>query len=229
MTTRHTISRADLLFRGSSYYPRANAIPGVPMDGLNWINFGVIAAAAANAIALSQAIVFATTPLAVLNGALATAGLATIPTPRNVVAAWTGTAVLTISGTDYYGQPMTEVSASGTSFTGKKGFSTVISASFSANVTAATVGTGVQIALPYRCDLNEVLLTRVDGAVDAATVTVADVTSPATTTTGDVRGTLSFASAPNGTHSYVALIKIHDTMNDLGPDHKTGAYGVDNV
>jgi hypothetical protein len=227
MTTRHTLSRADLLFRGSSYYPRANAIPGVQMDPLNFVNFGVIATASANAIGLSQSVGAGAQGL--VNGALASAGVATIPTPRNVVAAWTGASILTITGTDYYGQPMTEVSASGTSHLGKKAFGTITGFSFSAAVTVATVGTGVQIGLPFRCDLNEVLLTRVDGAVDAATVTVADVTSPATQSTGDVRGTLSFAAAPNGAHSYVALLKVHDTTAALGPDHKTGAYGVDNV
>jgi hypothetical protein len=86
-----------------------------------------------------------------LNGAL----LSTISTgrmifdvPRNIVAAWTGTAVLTATGKDDYGNTLVETSASGTSHTGKKAFKEITSVTSSASITSATVGTGVVLGLP---------------------------------------------------------------------------------
>lgn len=82
--------------------------------------------------------------------ALAAAALAgTADVPRNVVAAWTGTAVLTVTGTDEYGNVMVESSGSGTSLTGKKAFKTVTGISVSADVTSLTVGTGDVLGLPF--------------------------------------------------------------------------------
>lgn len=229
MTTRHTISRADTLYSGGAYYPPANAIPGLPVHVFNMLNLGAIAATAANNIATSQASSGGTNALAI-NGALATAGVATPDVPRNVVAAWTTTAIATVTGTDFYGQPQTEVSASGTSMTGKKAFGSIISVTFNAAVTAATVGTGVQIGLRYRLDANGLIIAKVNSATDAATLTVADTTSPATSSTGDVRGTVSFASAPDGTKVYAVVISIADRTGgvaDAGTGFKkTGAYGV---
>lgn len=73
---------------------------------------------------------------------------AVLDVPRNVVAAWTGAAVLTVTGLDEYGNVMIESSASGTSFAGKKAFARVTSIAVSANVTAITVGTGDVLGLP---------------------------------------------------------------------------------
>ncbi|HSV90912.1 MAG TPA: hypothetical protein VLH80_07415 [Nitrospiraceae bacterium] len=224
MTTRHTITRADTMYSQSAYYPPANPLPGLPVSVTNYINFGVIAAASANAICTSQASSGGTNALAI-NGALATAGVATIPTPRNAVAAWTGTAICTVTGTDYYGVAQTEVSASGTSFTGKKGFATITAVTFSAAVTAATVGTGVKIALPYRVDTNGVLDALMDNLPDVTyTFVPADTTSPATSSTGDVRGTIAASTAPNGTHAYAINVIISDRTGGVGK--QVGAYGV---
>jgi hypothetical protein len=82
--------------------------------------------------------------------AIAAAALAgTADVPRNVVAAWTGTAILTITGTDEYGNTVVEKSGSGTSLTGKKAFKTVTGISSSANITSLTVGTGDVLGLPF--------------------------------------------------------------------------------
>lgn len=225
MTTRHTITRADTMYSQGAYYPPFNPIPGLPISITNFINFLIIAAASANAIATTQASSGGTNALAI-NGALATAGLATIPTPRNVVAAWTATAVMTVVGTDFYGQPQTEASASGTSFTGKKGFATITGVTFSAAVTAATVGTGVKIALPFRVDANGMLDVMANNLPDTAyTFVPADTTSPATTTTGDVRGTIQFTTAPNGTsNTYAVNLTIADRTGGVGKI--VGAFGV---
>lgn len=73
---------------------------------------------------------------------------AVLDVPRNVVAAWTGTAVLTVTGEDEYGDVIVESSASGTSFTGKKAFKKITSIATSANITSLTVGTGDVLGLP---------------------------------------------------------------------------------
>jgi hypothetical protein len=230
MTTRHTISRADTLYSGSAYYPPANALPGLLVDLSNYFSWGAIAAAAANNICTSQASSGGTNALAI-NGALATAGVATPDFPRNVVAAWTTAAVITVTGTDYYGQPQTESAVSGTAFTGKKAFKTVTAVTFSAAVTAATVGTGVKMGLPHRVDANGLLDALMDNLPDVTyTFVPADTTSPATSTTGDVRGTIAASTAPNGTHAYAVNYRISDRTGGppVGsqPAHQAGAYGV---
>lgn len=219
--SKMSLTQADQVYYGKARYNRAYAIlkhPGVEISpGMRFHSFGAIALAAANAIALSQAVVSTTF---VLNGALAAGGVATLPTPRNVVAAWTNAAILTIVGTDEYGSIMTEVSASGTSHTGKKAFKTITSITSNASITGATVGTGVVIGLPYRVDINGLIIAKVDNATDAATFVPAVTTDPATGTTGDIRGTVTFASAPDGTKQYAVFFKVAD------PSSKVGAFGV---
>jgi hypothetical protein len=226
MTTRHTISRADTLFSHNAYYPPANSVPGLPVDINNYFNWGGVApaAAAANNICTSQASSGGTNALAI-NGALATAGVATPDVVRNVVAAWTTAAVITVTGTDFYGQPQTESAVSGTAFTGKKSFKTVTAVTFSTAVTAATVGTGVKLGLPYRVDANGLLDALTDNLPDVTYAFVpADTTSPATATTGDVRGTIAASTAPNGTHLYAVNFRISDRTGGVG--RIVGAYGV---
>jgi hypothetical protein len=94
----------------------------------------------------SAGVASVSTTVAAAIAAAALGGVADIP--RNVVAAWTGTAVLTVTGTDEYGNSVVESSASGTTFTGKKSFKTVTGISVSANVTSLTVGTGEKLGLP---------------------------------------------------------------------------------
>jgi hypothetical protein len=116
------------------------------------IKFGAPDAADADGYVVSQDLttagVFSVNTTAA--AAIAAAALrGTADVPRNVVAAWTGTAVLTVTGTDEYGKVLVESSASGTSFTGKKAFKTVTSISTSANITALTVGTADVLGLPF--------------------------------------------------------------------------------
>lgn len=218
MTTRHTISRADTLFSGSAYYPRYSSKPGLPVTPLYVHNFGAPATADADGISVSATI---TSPAAaVIGGALAAGGVATFDVPRNVVGAWTNTATVTIVGTDQYGSIMTETSASGTSHAGTKAFKTVTSVTPSATITGSTFGSGDVLGLPFRVDANGLLAARANNAIDAGTFVPAVTTSPATATTGDVRGTFDPAVALNGTNTCQVLIKIAD------PSTKVGAFGV---
>ena len=129
--------------------------------------------------------------------------------PRNVVGAWTTASTVTVTGTDFYGYPQTE-QQTGATFTGKKAFATVTQILSSASITLATFGTGNVLGLPFRVQSGDFLSPMFNDAADASTFVVADVTSPATNATGDVRGTVSPAGALNGAKFYTALIKPVD-------------------
>lgn len=170
------------------------------------INLGSPATASATDVCASQAV---NTTTAVLNGTRASGGVVTFDVPRNVVAAWTTTAVCTVTGTDAEGAVMTEASASGTSMTGKKAFKTITSVSFNANVTGATVGSGTVLGLPIMLDsVSFVLREIMDGTTaTAGTLVKADLTKP-TSATGDPRGTYAPNSAPDGSRAYVLICAI---------------------
>jgi len=174
------------------------------------------------------------TVVAIKAGGVTPVNVWDLATARNVVTAVThATSVVamtvTYSGYDEYFEPMTElhtVTATGTTktVTGKKAFrylySVAMTAAGDATANTITCSTGVVIGLPVRAaNLNNVLITRVDGTIDAATV-VAAVDTTATNATGDVRGTVTFASAPDGTKRYSALIHVVDRST------KALAFGV---
>ena len=175
------------------------------------ILLGAPAAAVATAVAASQSLLAATVAGATINGTLVTTGVATFAHPRNVVAAWTGAAVLTVTGTDEYGKVFKESSASGTAFTGKKAFKTVTKVVVSADVTLLTVGNGVVLGLPaFLPDVSDVLREALDGAAATAGTLVAGDTTVATALTGDIRGTYSPNSAPNGARVFELTVALRD-------------------
>lgn len=160
-----------------------------------------------------------------VSASIAAAGLAvlavTVPdVPRTVVGAWTGASIVTVTGTDYWGQPQTETSASGTAFTGKKAFASITSISSSAAVTAATFGTGNTLGLPFRVGSGDILAVSFNDAADAGTFVLPDLTQPATSSTGDVRGTYLPAGTLNGAKFLAALLKVYDNTTQVG------AFGV---
>jgi hypothetical protein len=126
-----------------------------------------------------------------LNGALIddfVTGRMILDVPRNVVAAWTTTSILTITGKDEFGETMVEVSASGTSHTGKKAFKEITSVSSSASITSATVGTGDVLGLPvFVPAAANILIEAADGVVKTSTrsaVTLQGVQSEANVDAG---------------------------------------------
>lgn len=174
------------------------------------LNFGAVDAAAANSISASQSVGAAANFL--LNGA--TAG--TLDVPRNVVAAWTTTSILTITGLDEYGATVVEVSASGTSHTGKKAFKSITSISSSASITSATVGTGKVLGLPYRLSrAGNVITSLEDGVAATAGTVVAGLTTVSTSTSNDVRGTWAPNGTPDGTIQFQCVALFPD-INDRG-------------
>lgn len=176
---------------------------------LTEISLGSPVVGSSTALVASQALLAATV-------AGATLAITALDVPRNVIAAWTGTAVLTVTGKDVYGKVMTESSASGTSFTGKKAFSTITKIVVSADVTALTAGTGNVLGLPVLLpQAGQVLGELQDGAKPTAGTLVAGVTSVATATTGDVRGTYTPNATPDAAKAFQLIAAIPD-LTDLG-------------
>jgi hypothetical protein len=129
--------------------------------------------------------------------------------PRAVsIVSGTGTLTnrnVTITGYDYYGQAMSEVIATGTvqstTVPGKKAFFQIVSATISGALGATiAIGTTDVLGIPVRVfNVSYVASVKSNNALaqDAGTF-VAAATQAATTTTGDVRGTYTPATASNG-------------------------------
>lgn len=143
---------------------------------------------------------------------------------------------VTISGYDYYGQPMTEVIATGTTqsttVNGKKAFYQIVSATISGALGATiAIGTTDVIGLPVRV-VDAGYLVGIGWANAVARDTggssafvAADTTNPATSTTGDVRGTYQPSSATNGIRRLVITVGCNAIM--VGPNAtRIGALGV---
>jgi len=137
----------------------------------------------------------------------------------------------TVSGYDYYGQPMTEVITTVAAATtpGKKAFYQIVSVvgAGGGSTTAVTVGTTDVIGLPVRVvDAGYVASVNWANTLARDTGTfVAAVTAAATSTTGDVRGTYTPSTATNGSSRIVMSIACNAIM--VGPNAtRTGALGV---
>lgn len=156
-----------------------------------------------------------------LSGLIVSAGIPDVP--RNVVGAWTGAATITVTGYDQYGQLQTETFSTAAGSTGKKAFASIISIVPSANITAATFGTGSALGLPFRISSGDIFATTVADAADAGTLVLPDLTQPATSSTGDVRGTYTTSTALNGAKFVGALLKVVDTTRTVGSFGQTPA------
>lgn len=222
--SKNNVSLADELYTGKGRYAALfgrNGRTGAPLDPLVKVDLGAPDADDANGFVESQDLTSAgvfsvDTTAAAAIAAAALAGVADVP--RNVVAAWTGTGVLTVTGTDEYDEVISEASASGTSLTGKKAFKTVTNISSSADITGLTVGTGDVLGLPYvLTSEQDVLAFYADTTEEklAATFVAADG-SVATTTTGDVRGTVSPNTGPDGSVTNILWMHVQDRGSKNG-------------
>jgi hypothetical protein len=136
----------------------------------------------------------------------------------------------TVTGYDYYGQAMSEVitSVAAATTNGKKAFYQISSVSGAGgSVTAVTVGATQLLGLPVRViDGGYICHVGWNGgfALDTGTFAAA-ATATATTTTGDVRGTFSPSTAPDGIKRLVLGIMLPAIA--VGPNAtRTGALGV---
>jgi hypothetical protein len=222
--SKHTVSLATEMYAGKGRYAPllgSNGRTGVPMMAVSKISMGSPIVGDPNGIVVSQDLtalgvfsVSATAAVAIAAGALA----GVMDVPRNIVAAWTGTAVITITGTDVYDNVMSEASASGTSLAGTKAFKTVSDVTVSGDVTSLTVGTGDVLGLPYVLTAESDVLAFYADAVEEklASVFVAADATVATTTTGDVRGTVNPDTTLDGSVELVLWMHVQDNGSKQG-------------
>lgn len=135
-----------------------------------------------------------------------------------------------VTGYDYAGQKMSEqiTTVANATTNGKKAFKQILSVTGAGgSVQPITIGTTDILGLPVRVPdrgyagfkWNNTL------AADAGTLVVADTTDPATTTTGDVRGTYVPSSATDGSKRLVG--NLHLSSAAAGPTAtRAAAFGV---
>lgn len=182
------------------------------------------------------------------------AGLARVYNPREMLSrniSVQGSAAVSnysclVSGWDVWGAPMTEVitSASDTTFQGKKAFKYISSITQGVSQVAGTTlayGIGDKVGLPIRADYWEELYATWNGVAMANfSGFTAAVVTPATSTTGDIRGTLQLSTsivtgglatamsivATNGTGRIFASIALPPTPLILGtPINQAPIFG----
>lgn len=137
-------------------------------------------------------------------------------------------ATFLVAGYDLYGYPVSELitGANAGTASGVKAFKYIASVTPAGTIgsTTVAVGTGDVIGLPIRADIfGEVEITYNDAKITAITgFTAAVTTSPATTTTGDVRGTYALQTASNGTRR----LSVYVTPSVANISSSTGLCGV---
>jgi len=166
----------------------------------------------------------------VINGALASGGVATLDVPRNVIVDSGGadTAVITVTGTDAYGQVLKEnITLNGTTAVpGKKAFKTITAVAADGTVTNGFfLGTGDVLGLPvFLTSGGYVLAELQDGSAVGTAGTLVAGLSPntvSTATTADVRGTYDPNAACDGGKSFSLLVALTDP-EFLGNDQYSG-------
>lgn len=130
---------------------RARLQPSTTQMYCDLVTLGAPTAAAANNICLSQSA--AASGALLVNGALATSGVATLDNPRALQLVSTGadTAIVTVTGTDVYGRAMSEaITLNGaTVVNGLKAFKTITAAATSAAIAnLMTLGTTDTLGIP---------------------------------------------------------------------------------
>lgn len=233
---QHRISVTDNLRAGNAV-SAAGQLNGVPVALKQFEGLGNPAVVAASmlitaGVAVMTAGVANPMTAASANGITITGGVATLDFPRNVTVTSDGTdtTTLLVQGADYYGAAMSElITLTGSGSTidpGKKAFYTVNSVTATAT-TSGNIGVslGSVLGLSFALLPGSLLVgsKNVSGTVsaDAGTVVQADATSPATSSTGDVRGTYS----PAGTLAR-ATTTFYAEYQTLGGPLNTNAFGV---
>jgi hypothetical protein len=244
---RHNISSADSLFYGQSQIAgKHDSLRGIPFDPVTFVDLGAPVALDADALVVAATgaeLPNATTITYTFPGSASpidgVRADGILDKPRNITAAVihdTSVVAMTllVTGKDENTVTMSEaltITATGTSktATGKKAFKTITSIAITSAGNATTntldMGFGDTLGLPYmlKGDKNKVIYL-MDGVLQTSgTITVAD-TNTASTTTGDVRGTILPATATNGTRRYGCWLV--DLPAADRSDSATSAYGV---
>lgn len=149
--------------------------------------------------------------------------------PRNVTAAINtavGNITVLVTGYDQYKIPMTEslaIAAGGTAVVGKKAWKYIYSIALTSDANdsskAINVGFGSLLGLPYKLAAKSDLLSMFfDDALDVPSAIAVAVTSAASTTTGDTRGTVAVATVGNmnGTKTLKGWMHVADPNTPEG-------------
>lgn len=154
-----------------------------------------------------------------IDGTVASGGVATLDVPRNftlTVATTNQSGItFTVTGTDEYGVTIKESLAgpNNNTVSGKKAFKTItqVAANAAIATNGVSVGFGDVLGLPVFLPSTALILAELeDGAAASAGTKVAGVTSKATATTGDVRGTYDPNSACDGSKGFKLLVALSD-------------------
>ena len=219
---------------------------GAPIGGANLWGSNLLPAAGPLVSAPTANAVSPTLPAGVLRLANPREALA-----RNVMVQASsvtgGTAIVTVTGWDLYGQLMTEaITASGTTLVGgKKAFKYIRSASISTTqVGTFSLGIADTFGFPFRCELAQNLQYFVGNTSNVNTAGVATampLATPATNTTADVRGTITMslfattntpvsnqATTNNVLRLYVEQTPSLNAIINTNPNNLTPLFGVTN-
>ena len=226
MTTRHHLSHADELYRGAAHMGGAtpDGRRGVIISHLVKVDFGAVAAADPDGILNDASATDSVQSYAVADFEVAANG-GVLDVARNITAVGTAGSnhVVTVTGADNYGQTIVEnLTLNGTNaIAGKKAFKTVTAVSVAAGAAGDTfdLGWGDILGLPYKlATVDGIVSAAADGSVEDVTIAVADTNTP-TATTGDVRGTVDFTQAADGSLRLSVLMAVDASS-------KENAYGL---
>jgi hypothetical protein len=204
--------------------------------GQTWSYDIVPAAPVATAVCTNQGLTSGTA--LTLNGTLVSGGVAVFDVARNVTITGASATNLsginfTIVGKDIYGKLLSQTIAGpngAVAVSTTKAYKEVISVTPNGtNAAQVSVGSGPVLGLPFRLVSDRHVVAARWAAVagfDTGTITAAVATDPSTATTGDVRGTYSPSSAPDGTRRltlicYATNDQINSAETSLAP-----AFGV---
>ena len=249
MTTRHTISHADELYAGQAFLQGTvsgstvgspDGRRGIPISHIYVREYGAVLAADDDGLMDSYApSTVITDGVQHLSGvyalAITTPGVTqfVMDVPRNLAFMCTSCGVgekICVEGRDEYGQYMVEtisqLAAAGTYSYGTKAWKVIDKIYTTWAVTSAlSIGAGPALGLPYHLSSKTKFLgLSVDGAFASANTALvtglalsADASSSAANP--DVRGTVTPATAANGTLVFSAMMVVDHTSRDK-------AYGV---
>lgn len=223
-----TLTNADDVYLGSArspYYRMGKR--GIELTHVVSKNMGTIDAADGDGILVAVAATTAITNFmtALATGALVSGGVATFDVGRAPSITATGdvsSTPLTFVGTDDLGRPITQ------KITGPTGNGTVNGTVAMKTVTlisctgapslALTVGSSNVFNFPFRIpDKGAIIAVSADGKPETTLTTVAglDTATTPTATTGDVRGTFTPNTSPNGTIAWNVSMIVDHTEDNL--------------
>lgn len=140
------------------------------------------------------------------------------------------THTVTVAGYDVYGFPMTEThSLNGTVTAGKKAFKYIASVTPNGTLTAnVSVGTGDIFGFPIRCDTFGYSTFYFNDTIGNVNGFVAAVTTAATATTGDVRGTIDITNASgfNTSSNGTKKLQLFMEVSPANASTTAGLFGV---